>query len=109
MKKHKREPSPLDGINGQLMVIAAHRYCLGRSSYIVGSCIEWIQRWWPEFDDNTRRVIVRDTTEALQDGERIPAWKRLAEWMWRELDDKQRAWVYDALAHRDKPWPLDRH
>ena len=29
--------------NDQLMAMAAHRYCLGRRSYIVGACIEWIQ------------------------------------------------------------------
>lgn len=107
----KKTQSPLDGTNGQLMVMAAHRYCLGRQSYIVGSCIEWLRAWWPQLEDNTRSVIVRDTIEALQDGNAGGAcdtedWRRFAEWAWNQLSDESKAWCKDAVAHREKPWPL---
>lgn len=54
-----------EGINDQLMCIAAHRYCLGRASYIVGSCLEWLRAHWDQFEPNTQAVILRDTKEAL--------------------------------------------
>lgn len=57
-----------DSTNDQLMCIAAHRYCLGRASYIVGSCVEWLMAHWGQLTENTRAVIVRDTKEALAAG-----------------------------------------
>ena len=33
-------------LNDQLMAMAAVRYCLGRSSYIVGACVEWVRENW---------------------------------------------------------------
>lgn len=103
--------NPLEGTDGQLMVIAAHRYCLGRQSYIVGSCVEWLRAWWGDCDRTTRHVIMRDTIEALQDGNAggsmdIREWKWFAEWAWDHMDDAGRRWVKQAVAHREKPWPL---
>ena len=31
-----------------LMAIAAVRYCLGRMSYIVGDCADWLIAEWPD-------------------------------------------------------------
>lgn len=103
--------SAIDGLNGQLMVMAAHRYCLGSQSYIVGSCIEWLRLWWPKFERSTRNVIVRDTVEALQDncaGSDFDAreWKALAEWAWEQMDAEAQTWCKQAVAHRNQPWPL---
>ena len=53
--------------NDQLMVMAAHRYCLGRSSYIVSSCIEWLDRHWDQISDNTKQVVLRDTQSAVSE------------------------------------------
>jgi len=58
-------PSPLDGLNGQIMAMAAHRYCLGRQTYVVTSCIEWLKAWWHQIGPETRNVILRDTATAL--------------------------------------------
>lgn len=104
--------SALEGTNGQLMVMAAHRYCLGRQTYIVGSCIEWLRLWWPKFDRNTRNVIVRDTVEALQDncaGSECDArdWKAFAEWAWDQMGTEDKVWCKQAVGWRDKEWPLD--
>lgn len=111
VSKRKEFGLAIKGTNGQLMVMAAHRYCLGRQSYIVGSCIEWLRLWWPEFERNTRSVIVRDTVEALQDncaGSDFDAraWKELAEWAWVQMDDSAQEWCKQAVAHRNKSWPL---
>lgn len=49
-----------------LMVTAAHRYCLGRSTYIISSCITWLKSHYDSFDQNTKSTIVRDTFNAIQ-------------------------------------------
>ena len=49
-----------------LMAIAAFRYCLGRQSYIVGDCCEWLTEQWSSLPGNVRRVIERDLREAIQ-------------------------------------------
>jgi hypothetical protein len=110
-KKVASQPSPLAGTNGQLMVMAAHRYCLGRRSYIVGACIEWLAAWWDGFDVNTKAVIVRDTVQALQDGlagERMDyeAWRTFGQWAFAKLPEVKQAWVRDAVGYKHKEWPL---
>lgn len=40
-----------------LMVIAAFRYCLGRSTYIVGTCVDWLTEHWPNFSVDTQQLI----------------------------------------------------
>lgn len=115
MKKVKSQsvakPSPLAGTNGQLMVTAAHRYCLGRRTYIVGACVEWMRAHWVEFEDMTRCVMLRDTIEALMDDCAggacdTVAWIAFAEWAWLEVLNPERKWVRHALAHKNKPWPI---
>ena len=51
--------------NDQLMVMAAHRYCLGRSSYIVGACIDWLTDHWKQISISTQNIIFRDTIQAI--------------------------------------------
>ena len=96
------------GTNTQLMVMAAHRYCLGRMSYIVHACVDWMIANRKRFEANTVRVMLRDTIEALQqkragmgcdEGE----WRRLVPWLMRELSEDDRDWVMRAVASR--PWP----
>ena len=57
----------IENLNDQLMAMAAHRYCLGRMTYIVGACCEWIVDTWPQFEPNTRHVILRDTIVEIMD------------------------------------------
>jgi hypothetical protein len=47
-----------------MMALAAARYCLGRSTYIVGDCVEWLIDQWPNFGDSIKRTILRDVLEA---------------------------------------------
>lgn len=46
-----------------LMVIAAFRYCLGRRTYIVGDCADWLIKTWPLLSDKTKSIIRRDLEE----------------------------------------------
>lgn len=56
--------------NDQLMIMAAHRYCLGRRTYIVGACIDSLHEIWEQLSLRTQEVILRDTTEALAHADR---------------------------------------
>jgi hypothetical protein len=51
---------------GDLMAIAAVRYCLGRMSYIVGDCVEWLEEQWPNLSSNARAVIKSDIEAMFQ-------------------------------------------
>ena len=50
---------------GDLMAIAAVRYCLGRQSYIVSDCVDWLMGCWTSLNDRCRNVIARDIDEAF--------------------------------------------
>jgi len=94
------------------MVMAAHRYCLGRQSYIVGAAIDWIWTHRKNFERNTLRVLVRDTVEALQDGNAgsetidAPGWRSLASKLFAEMPEEDKQWVMSDVSHRGKEWPL---
>lgn len=102
--------------NDQLMAIAAHRYCLGRQSYIVGACLDWLRATWGQLTRKTQLVILRDTIDALINDRAgsptidAPLWKRFAEWAWGEMDAKGRDSLRDQTAWKlnleGKAWPL---
>ena len=53
---------------GDLMAIAAFRYCLGRMTYIVGDCEQWIFANWGHFPENVKKLIQRLVLPALCSG-----------------------------------------
>lgn len=57
-----------------LMAIAAVRYCMGRSSYIVGDCADWLVATWTKLEPSARAVIKRDLAEEIQRDDE--AWER---------------------------------
>ena len=48
--------STLDAVSGHdhLMIIAATRYCLGRMTYIVSDCADWLIKIWPLLSPSTQ-------------------------------------------------------
>lgn len=66
-----------------LMVIAATRYCIGRMTYIVGDCADWLIGIWPALDEKTRNIIRRDLEEAF----------------YRDDEDREAGRDYKALGH----------
>lgn len=50
---------------GDLMAVAAFRYCLGRRTYIVGTCTRWLGRIWLLLKPLTRTLILRELEEAV--------------------------------------------
>ena len=56
---------PILGRN-HLMAVAAVRYCLGRQTYIVGECTDWLVQIWPHLIESAREIIRRDVEEAFE-------------------------------------------
>lgn len=111
-KKTNTDKCPLDGLNGQIMAMCAHGYCLGRNTYVASSCDEWLRQWWHKLVKNTRNVIIRDTIGALMDHEAgrhfdFARWEAFAEWSWKMMDEPSREWCRKSLAHKAMPWPLE--
>ena len=53
-----------------LMVLAAFRYCLGRSTYITGTCADWLVDKWPELPPRSKALIRTELDRAfVQDNE----------------------------------------
>jgi hypothetical protein len=48
-----------------LMITSAIRYCLGRRTYIVSDCCDWIVANWNDWPDNVKAIIRRDIEEAF--------------------------------------------
>jgi hypothetical protein len=49
-----------------LMVLAAFRYCLGRQTYIVSDCADWLVEQWENIGESTRKLIQRELEEAFK-------------------------------------------
>jgi hypothetical protein len=70
-----------------MMVIAAFRYCLGRQSYIVGMCIDFLKQVWGQLDKNDKDIIMKEIAEELNRKPRIESkyliddWTTLLNWM----------------------------
>ena len=71
-----------------LMVIAATRYCLGRMTYIVSDCADWLIKIWPLLSPSTQRIVRADIEEAFN----------------RDDADREAGRTYKALGH-----DCDRH
>ena len=50
--------------------IWATRYCLGRMTYAVGQCVEWLIHVWPDLREDVRAIIRRDIEEAFAEDDR---------------------------------------
>lgn len=49
-----------------LMVLSAFRYCLGRQTYIVGVCADWIVDMWHSFPESQKAFIKRELEEGFE-------------------------------------------
>ena len=95
----------------QLMVMAAHRYCLGRQTYIVSSCISWLSDNWETFFKATRVTIIKDNILAMMNddvGSRydFDGWRDFTNWAWNLIDEDDQIYIINTTDFRNKPWPL---
>lgn len=101
----------LTDLNGQLVIMGAHRYALGRRTYIVGSIIEWLKENWKYVNEHSRFVILRDTARELMIGDAgddmdIKCWTEFLKWGMRDIPELERD-VRCAVSYIGKPFPLD--
>jgi hypothetical protein len=62
-----------DHFDPHLLLISSQRYCIGRTSYIVGWWCESLIRAWPSVPENTKEILKRDLREAIEDDDRARA------------------------------------
>jgi hypothetical protein len=62
-----------------LMIIAATRYCIGRRSYIVSDCADWIVSNWDDWPDNVKAIIQRDLENEFERAAQNPDWNPLGD------------------------------
>ncbi len=48
------------------IAIYAFRYCLGRMTYAVSDCTEWLVSQWQSLDEHAKAIIRRDLEEAIK-------------------------------------------
>lgn len=66
------------------MILYATRYCLGRQTYAVWECVEYLLAHWPKLGAQTRGVILRDVRYALEHDEAGAEMDRV---QWRRVLD----------------------
>lgn len=69
----------IETADDQLMVFAAIRYCLGRETYIVGTCCDWLCEHWGQIGSRTQEQIESEILGAIDKG-RAGAEMDVAEW-----------------------------
>lgn len=73
----------------EIMVIAAFRYCLGRRTYIVSDCCDWLVTNWENFQKFTKDVIRGDLEWAFDEDDRDRAEKRKHKKLGMDIDRQQ--------------------
>ena len=58
------------------MIINAARYAMGRRSYTVAETCIWLENYWSELCEGTRRVVHQDIRDRLQQEERYNTMRR---------------------------------
>ena len=53
----------------QTLAIQSLRYCLGRRTFAVIDCVEFIRKHWQDLTKHAKAIIIRDLDEALQSHE----------------------------------------
>ena len=86
-----------------LMVTAAFRYCLGRCTYIVSDCVDWLKDIWPTIQDGAKYAIIRELKEAIQKDDEDRAEGREHKTLGHDCD--RAAWL-DLMAFIEKDGSL---
>lgn len=69
----QRRVSPQCWGPGQFVVVATFRYCLGRQTYIVQECADWLTLHWPVIEQPVRNLIQRELEAAFVKDDAIRA------------------------------------
>jgi len=66
------------------IVLYAFRYCLGRRSYAVGDCVDFLIKNWDKLELNLKQIILKEIEEAKKDGDLgmdidVDQWQKILE------------------------------
>lgn len=66
------------------LLLCSFRYSLGRMTYIVSDCVEWLRRYWHLLPENWQQQIHEDIKKAIEQGMAghqcdIESWKKVLE------------------------------
>lgn len=97
-------------LDNSLMVMAAHRYSMGRHSYIVHTAISYLKKVWDELDPGTQDIILRDTVEYLMEYKPTESyyndWHIFAQEKFVTIGADRQLFIDRQTSWRDKPFPL---
>lgn len=76
-----KRPNPMPQ-DLQSMIFYAFRYCLGRQTYSVGMCVDYLLKHWEELDVKHQEMIKTEIAQAIEKGEAghrmdVEQWARL--------------------------------
>jgi len=75
----------LETADDQLMALSAFDYCLGRMTYMVTVCTEWVKQYWAQIEPKGRTYIVRQIQQAKKNNRLATIdyndWQDLLEWI----------------------------
>lgn len=60
--------SHFSDLNAEIVILSGVRYCLSRSSYAPGACVEYLTYYWPFMTDSLRANILEDIRKNMQHG-----------------------------------------
>ncbi len=83
----------LETSDDHIIAWAAFRYCIGRMTYITAVCQEWIMATWKQFDTQDRKMLIKETGQAMAGGMAgmdcdVIEWGKLLLWMKIHEQDK---------------------
>lgn len=61
----RKTPEPIYVLD-DLMTLAAFRYCLGRKTYIVSHCVDYLRKHWDQIPINTKALICKEIEKAFE-------------------------------------------
>jgi len=65
-KLERNREMPWGWERDEIMVISAFRYCVGRQTYVVPACADWLIDNWPMLGANTKAVIQLDLEKEFE-------------------------------------------
>lgn len=69
-----------------LLLVCAFRYCLGRQTYVVNWCVEYLVDNWLYIDPGTKKTIARDLLEAIERDDQDREEGRDHKWLGMDMD-----------------------
>jgi hypothetical protein len=102
LQENVEDHTPMLDWENELMILAAFRYSLNRSSYIVSICQDWLSEQWFKLSYHTQLNVLRDIVQAIMESRCDNTW---ISWAENHITPQLQKRVQEALDYTHKPWP----